>query len=159
MRRQLAILRHAKSAWPEGVPDLRRPLAERGLRDAPAVGRWLRDHLGTPDAIACSPAERTRQTWALVATELDAPPPATIEDRVYESPAAGLLAVVRDLPDTAGTALVIGHNPGMEQLAELLTGRRLEMRTSSVAVLTWRGRWPDATTGAARLLAHVTPRG
>lgn len=157
MQRQLAILRHAKSAWPEGVPDPRRPLAKRGLRDAPAAGRWLRDHLGTPDAVVCSPAERTRQTWALVAAELDDPPSATIDDRIYA--AVGLIAVVRDLPDTAATSLMVGHNPAMEELAELLSGCRLEMKTSSVAVLIWTGRWADATTGVARLLTHVTPRG
>lgn len=159
MQRQLAVLRHAKSAWPEGVPDRRRPLANRGRRDAPAVGRWLRDNLGNPDVVVCSPAERAGQTWALVAGELDDPPSAAFDGRIYDSPTAGLLAVVRELPDSAGTALLVGHNPGVEELVEYLGGHRLEMRTSSVAVLAWAGRWADATAEAARLVDHATPRG
>jgi phosphohistidine phosphatase SixA len=85
-QRQLMILRHAKSAWPDGVPDRKRPLAKRGCRDAPAAGRWLRGHIVRLDAVVCSPAERARQTWALVAAELDQPPAATFDDRIYRAP-------------------------------------------------------------------------
>ena len=85
------ILRHAKSAWPDGVPDQKRPLAKRGRRDAPAAGRWLRDHVVRLDAVVCSPAERARQTWALVAAELDQPPAVKFDDRIYRAPPAALL--------------------------------------------------------------------
>lgn len=61
-QRHLVLLRHAKSAWPNGVPDLRRPLAKRGRRDAAAVGRWLHERAPRLDAVVCSPAERARQT-------------------------------------------------------------------------------------------------
>ena len=71
--RHLIVLRHAKSAWPQEVADQDRPLGPRGLRDAPAAGRWLREHGFTPDRIVCSPTRRTRQTWELVAHELGAP--------------------------------------------------------------------------------------
>src|SRR5579859_3831085 len=67
--RRLILLRHAKSDWPEG-PDLDRPLAKRGRRDAPRIGRWLRAHGFVPDVVICSAARRTRETWALVAPEL-----------------------------------------------------------------------------------------
>lgn len=158
-QRRLVLLRHAKSAWPDGVPDGRRPLAKRGRRDAPAAGHWLRDHLGRLDAAVCSPAERARQTWALVAAELDDPPPARHDERTYGATPAELLTVVHELPDDAGTALVVGHNPDLQDLVELLTGRQVDMKTSSIAVLAWSGRWTDASAGVALLRHHVTPRG
>ena len=68
------LLRHAKSDWPD-VPDWDRPLAKRGQRDAPVIGRWLRDYGCQPEIVICSAALRTRQTWDLVAPELGAPRP------------------------------------------------------------------------------------
>lgn len=156
VQRHLVLVRHAKSAWPSGVPDLQRPLAERGRRDAVAVGRWLRDHGLRPDGTVCSPAERARQTWTRVATELDDPPVAHYDERVYDATAGRLLALVHELPADIGTALLIGHNPDLEELATLLTGRRVEMKTSAVAVVTWPGQWTDATPRAVTLLHHAT---
>ena len=66
--RRLILLRHAKSDWPD-VPDRDRPLAKRGRRDAPKIGRWLREHGYLPDIVICSDARRTRQTWDRVARE------------------------------------------------------------------------------------------
>lgn len=157
--RRLVLLRHAKSAWPDGVPDPQRPLNGRGRRDAGAAGRWLREHVGGLGAVVCSPARRTRETWALVAAELDGPPSAVLDDRVYAAEPDELLDVVRDLPDTAGTALLIGHNPAVVELVELLGGQEREMRTSSIAVLSWSGVWADAGADVARLDEHATPRG
>jgi phosphohistidine phosphatase len=158
-QRHLVILRHAKSAWPDGVPDRHRPLNARGRRDAPAAGRWLRDQVGRIDVVVCSPAERTRQTWALVAAELADPPDATFDDRVYGAPPAALLEVIRELPDTARTALLIGHNPGVEAFTSLLGGQDVDMKTSSLAVLDWTGDWADAAVDGAALRQHATPRG
>ena len=158
-QRQLVILRHAKSDWRAGVPDRQRPLGGRGRRDAPAVGRWLRDHVGRLDAVVCSPAERARQTWALVAAELGDPPAARFDDHVYGAPPATLLAVVRELPDAAGTALLVGHNPGVQEFVALLSRQQRDMKTSSVAVLTWTGGWADAGVPPALLRHHATPRG
>jgi phosphohistidine phosphatase len=158
-QRHLVLLRHAKSAWPDGVPDLRRPLAKRGRRDAAAVGRWLHERAPRLDAVVCSPAERARQTWTLVAAELDDPPPASYDERVYGATAAQLLALVRNLPDEIGTALLIGHNPDLQELAELLTGQEVEMKTSAVAVVAWPGRWTDTGPGTTVLRHHATPRG
>ena len=67
--------------------------------------------------------------------------------------------MVRDLPDAAGTALLIGHNPGVVELVELLGGHEREMRTASIAVLSWTGAWSDAAVDGARLDEHATPRG
>jgi phosphohistidine phosphatase len=158
-QRQLVLLRHAKSAWPDGVADRKRPLTGRGRRDAAAAGRWLRDHTASLDAVACSPAERTRETWALASAGLADPPAVTIEDRIYAASPDELLAVVRDLPEGASAVLLIGHNPGMEELVELLSGQEQGMSTASIAVLDWAGGWADADAGIARLTDHATPRG
>jgi phosphohistidine phosphatase len=157
--RRLVLLRHAKSAWPDGVPDPQRPLNKRGRRDALATGRWLREYINGLGAVVCSPARRTRETWALVAAELDDPPSPTVDERIYAGPPDALLTVVRDLPDDAGTALLIGHNPGIAELVDLLSGEDREMRTASIAVLSWDGGWADAAANVAELSDHVTPRG
>jgi len=158
-QRHLVLLRHAKSEWPYGVRDLRRPLAKRGRRDAVAVGGWIRDHVPPLDAVICSPAERARRTWALVAAELDDPPPARYDERVYGAVATELLTLVRKLSNNVGAALLVGHNPDLEELAALLSGQDVEMKTSSLAVLAWRGRWADLAAGTVELRHHATPRG
>src|SRR4051794_41904037 len=89
----LVLLRHAKSAWPEGVPDHERPLAGRGRRDAPEAGRWLRQVGLQFDLVLCSTALRARQTWELAAAELDTAPPGRFEDRPYPADAGELLDV------------------------------------------------------------------
>jgi len=141
------LLRHGKSAWPTGVSDLRRPLAKRGRRDATAVGRWLHEHAPRLDAVVCSPAERARQTWTLVAAELDDPPPASDDERVYGATATQLLALVRNLPIEIDTAVLVGHNPHLQGLAELMTGQDVEMKTSGVAIVEWPDRWTDTGPG------------
>ena len=137
------VVRHAKSAWPDDVPDARRPLSGRGRRDAPTAGRWLREQVGHVHAVVCSPG---------------APDP-VLDERVYAASAGTLLAVVREIADDVGSALLLGHNPGVADLIGSVTGEALEMKTSAVAVLGLTGSWADAGHGRARLLAHATPRG
>ncbi len=157
--RRLVIVRHAKSAWPEDVPDTQRPLNKRGRRDAPAAGRWLRDRVGHIDAVVCSPAARTRETWGLIAPELDGAPDPIFDERVYAATAEALLAVVRGLSDDVGSALLVGHNPGVADLVSSLSGEELEMKTSAIAVLGLAGSWADAAPGRVTLVDHATPRG
>lgn len=166
--RQLVLLRHAKSAWLD-VPDHDRPLAKRGLRDAPGAGRWLRQAGYVPDLVVCSTARRTSETWELAAAELGASPPVRFERRVYEANTAQLLQLVRESPATAGTLLVVGHEPTMSQLTLLLArtavGRadgalervRLKFPTAAIAVLQFTGVWPDLGPGLAKLADFVVP--
>ena len=158
-QRTLVILRHAKSDWTTGEPDHSRPLNVRGRRDGPAAGQWLRLNVGRLDAVVCSTATRTRQTWELVSGKLADPPEPTFADDVYDAPAVVLLDVVRTFPDEAGSVLLIGHNPGVEDLTTLLAGEYLPMTTSALAVLTWPGGWSDVGIVPATLQAHATPRG
>lgn len=157
--RKLILLRHSKSEWPEGVADSRRPLAPRGRRDALVVGKWLSGHAPDIDLVVHSPAERVRQTWSLVATEWGGTARVRESTDLYGASAEELLAVVRQLPDTAHAVLLVGHNPGLEDLVGLLTGVTGRLRTSGIAVLSGSGRWSDIEPGWASTTAEATPRG
>ena len=162
---KLILLRHAKSDWPD-VADHERPLAKRGRRDAPAVGRWLGESGYAPDAVICSTARRARQTWELVSTGLAevAPgvsPVVRFEPRVYEAAVLGLLMLVREFDDRWRTAMIIGHNPGLAGLATGLANPDdpppQAFPTAAVAVLGLTGPWAAAQPGEARLLAFTAP--
>lgn len=165
--RLLVIVRHAKSAWPPGVADHRRPLNDRGRRDAPAAGRWLAETLtGGVDLVLHSPALRATDTAALLAAELAPAPEVRVERRLYpdgpgtvEDGPRTVLDIARDLPTDLRTVVLVGHNPELEFAVGLLSGADVTMRTSTVAVLTVPGAWADLAPGAATLTATATPRG
>lgn len=159
MTRRLILLRHAKSAWPEGIPDAQRPLAGRGRRDAPAVGRWLRGQIAMIDLVLCSPAVRAAQTWDLAAAQLDPIPRVRHDERLYGASAEELLRVTQELPHTVSTAALVGHNPGLEDFLELLTGTVEVLRTSAIAVMATPTTWAEAKTRSCTLEAFATPRG
>jgi len=163
--RRLVLLRHAKSDWPD-VADHDRPLAKRGRRDAPAVGRWLAASGYAPDAVICSTARRARETWELVADGLlkaapDAPPAVRYEPRVYDATVLGLLMLVREFPAEWRTALLVGHNPGMAELTAGLADPSSDppsaFPTAAVAVLAVPGAWADTAPGEAGLVAFAIP--
>ncbi len=151
------------------MPDHERPLAARGRRDAPEAGRVL-DAVGcVPDLVLCSTAVRARGTWELAAAQWAVPPPVRHDPRLYAADAAELLAVVRETPAAVGTLLLIGHNPGLEDLVLELAGDglddalddvRTKFPTSAIAVLTWQGgAWRSLAPGAALLTDMIVPRG
>ena len=167
--RRLVLLRHAKSAWPD-VPDNERPLNGRGRRDAPAVGRWLQSSGYVPDVVLCSTASRTRETWELLAPELDADPPVLFEQRIYEASALSLLHLLREAGNGHRTVLLIGHNPGLAELAigiaqmtdgpagEPLERVREKFPSAAVAVLDFQGEWADLTPGEVCMTDFAFPR-
>jgi phosphohistidine phosphatase len=156
-KRTLILLRHAKSDWSGTDADIDRPLSKRGLHEAPQAGRWLAHDVASIDLAVVSPANRARKTWDLASAELDSRPPASIDDRMYGASASQLLSVVRALPDDAETVLLVGHNPGMEELASLLTDEPMSMPTSALAVIAVQGAWSTAGESSARLLASGKP--
>jgi phosphohistidine phosphatase len=175
--RTLVLFRHAKSAWPD-VADHDRPLARRGIRSAPVMGRWLREAGLLPGQVLCSTARRARETWQFAQAGLAATPPVTFDARIYEAAAPDLLTVIREVPPATGTLLLIGHNPAIEDLALLLATApgaaarpgplgaapgdlermRSKFPTAAIAVLEFRGTWAGLAPGRARLTAFVTPR-
>jgi phosphohistidine phosphatase len=151
----LVVLRHAKSAWPDGVPDLDRPLGERGLRDAPAAGRWLNANAPSLDLVVCSTARRARQTWEFASGQLPEPPPVRETAKIYYGP---LIDVVRELPDVR-TVLLVGHNPDLEDLVERLCAQPVVFKTSTIAVVESDQPWAAAGPEWGRLVTLATPRG
>ncbi len=153
--RTLVVLRHAKSDWSTGRPDRERPLAPRGRRQAPEAGAWLAAHLDPPELAVVSPAERTRATWALVSAALPEEVPVRVEQRLYAASRTELSGLVASLPPEIESVVLVGHNPGVEDLVQELSGEWVPMKTSALAVLTWEGAWTDA--GSARLVASGRP--
>ena len=153
----LILLRHGKSDWSGGEPDHLRPLARRGRRQVPDAGRWLADNIDVIDLAVVSPAERTRETWRLAAAELAVPPPVREDDRVYAGSARSLLGVLQELPDEVGTVVLVGHNPGVEDLVASLTDRDVSMPTSALAVIELPGPWSTAGDRTGELRAHGRP--
>ncbi|GHJ41184.1 histidine phosphatase family protein [Streptomyces sp. TS71-3] len=165
---RLVVLRHAKSAWPDDVPDQERPLAQRGQRDAPAAGRWLRESGYEPDLVLCSTALRTRQTWDKAAEQLRGTPLVLFDPRIYAADVDRLLDVLREVFDQYRSVLLIGHHPGVQDLVlalssggdnEGLTRLRTKFPTSAIAVMTQPGRWADLAPGTALLTKFAVPRG
>jgi phosphohistidine phosphatase len=163
--RRLVLLRHAKSDWPD-LADHERPLAKRGRRDAPVVGRWLGESGYLPDAVVCSTATRARETWELAAGGLAAAAPRArpvvrFEPRVYEATTLGLLMLVREFEPRWRTVLLVGHNPGLAELTIGLAGPGQDppqaFPTAFVAALGLPGGWAEAAPGEGRLLAFTFP--
>ena len=174
---RLAVMRHAKSAYPPTVDDHDRPLSPRGVADARIAGQWIRDNLQMPDHVVVSTARRARGTWTVAAAPLgyigaagyDAASPGalTIDPRIYDADPQRLLEVLRDLPPRARTAVLVGHCPGVEDLVHLLAGswdgpakERLDEKfpTAAIAVLSFPGPWPELGAGTARLDEFAVPR-
>ena len=159
--RTLILLRHAKSDWSGALPDIDRPLAERGTAQAPLAGRWLASHGGVIDLAIVSPAQRARETWELASAELDPAPPVRFDERVYAASAGQLLDILREAPDEARTLVLVGHNPGMEQLASLLAGEDVILPTSGIAEFGVDGPWSglDARSSALRAAGRADGNG
>lgn len=171
---RLILIRHAKSDYPFGVADHDRPLAERGIRDAPQIGRHLRGQSwvtsGSALSVIVSSALRAQQTWLAAAAELEGTAwqvPHATDERIYEAAPSTLRAVIAE-HSAADTVVVVGHNPGLVQLvAELGTpsdtrSRALEkFPTSAVAELTTSGDGVEVldAIGAYAVSSFAIPRG
>jgi phosphohistidine phosphatase len=132
----LLLLRHAKSSWKEAdVKDFDRPLNQRGLRAAPQLGKLIRKRKLEPDLVLSSPAERARQTITMVleAARLDVE--LRYDERIYEASAARLFEIVSQIEDSAGVVMLVGHNPGFEELLEALTGEARRLQTAALACI------------------------
>jgi phosphohistidine phosphatase len=158
--RRIVLFRHAKADWPD-VLDHERPLAERGRKDAAVAGRKLADS-GIPfDLAVCSTAARTRETWKLAVHELPHRPKTVYEERLYNASPGELIAVLNETPDDVRSALLIGHNPGVHGLADILAGQaegdaqermsRREFPTAGFAVFSFTGSWKSLEPGSATL--------
>jgi phosphohistidine phosphatase len=168
--RALTLIRHAKSSWSEpGLTDSARPLAPRGIAAGPVMAGWLAEHLIKPDAVRCSTAVRTRATWAMLA-DVWGPdtPPCGFDDTLYMASAEELLRKIRQTSDDQAHLMIIGHNPGLHELAMALVGPSkpadrqaltAKFPTAAVAALTFDiTTWSAVRRGEGQLLHFVSPR-
>ncbi|MFI6350863.1 SixA phosphatase family protein [Streptomyces sp. NPDC050560] len=165
-QRKIVLLRHAKADWPQ-VSDHERPLADRGRQDAPLVGRRLADTGIAFDLALCSTASRTRETWKLAVHELPHRPRTVYEERIYEASPGELIALLNETPDDTRDVILIGHNPGVHGVVDILAGRaegdartRMTDRgfpTAAFAVLTHSGPWKTLEPGTATLDEYWAP--
>jgi len=156
----LHLLRHAKSDWDGGEPDHDRPLAARGERAAAAMSMYCRQQGIAPDLILCSTARRTLDTLALVRNGLpDGVKIETTRD-IYEVGASQVVARLKRIPAAVRVALVIGHNPGMEDTVRLLTGEAIGSKfpTGALATLESGSGWAALGPRCASLRRFVTPK-
>ena len=141
----LLVLRHAKSSWNDpALDDHERPLTKRGQRDAPRMGELVREYRLTPDAIISSDAVRARLTAKAVAEAARYAGEILLDGRLYIASPAGMLAVLRTVRENAGTVMIVGHNPGLEELVGQLTGEQQDLPTAGLAQIVLPiDRWRD----------------
>ena len=158
--KRIYLLRHAKSDWGDpDVADFDRPLNDRGLRTAPLVGRLISERQMVPDLIVSSPARRALATAELVRQNLTGDPEIRPNERVYEASPQTLLQVAAGLDDAIGSAMLVGHNPGIEGFVRLLTGRNEGMPTAALAVIDLAvDRWAQIAAGRGTLIEVVRPK-
>ena len=159
----LTLIRHAKSSRDNpALPDHLRPLNPRGLRDAPAMGRYLHETFQfAPDTIVSSPAVRTVLTARLIAEAIGFPESKIRQDeRIYEAPVRSLLGVVREQEDRHHRVCLVGHNPGTEEFTNWLCGHRAVEGVVTTAVIMLEldiPSWSRADAGKAALRTYQYP--
>ncbi len=162
------LLRHAKSSWadPE-LPDCDRPLAPRGERASRRIAGHIRRERIRPGLVLCSSAVRARRTLEIIAPALGYGVSVRIEDRLYGAEAEDLLGRLREVPDEVDAVMVVGHNPGLQDLAVELAGegdmgalRRLNQKfpTGALATLTTAGHWRELGARTTWLESLIVPR-
>jgi len=162
----LYIVRHAKSSWKtDGLDDFHRPINGRGRKAAPTMGHYMQQHGIQPDLILCSAAIRARETLELILTALDDEPRIEIEEDLYLASAGTLLERLRRLGDGPDSVMMIGHNPGLHDLALSMAvpgGEQVPAEkypTAALTELNFEGQsWADIGPHTGDLVRFVTPR-
>ena len=158
----LYLLRHAKSSWSfDELSDQERPLNDRGRDDAPVMGQALAKRHICPDVIVSSPAVRAMSTAVLVAREMQYPhDKIVVEPGIYGADVNDLLAIIKGLPDGAGTVLLVGHNPTITETANVLSPSSLnEMPTAAVVCLRFTcEHWAEVNKANAEFYFYDYPR-
>ena len=156
----LLLLRHAKSSRDDtALRDFDRPLNDRGKDDAKLIGRFIRESSITPDLVISSPAKRATKTTELVLKSAGLNINVAFDERIYEADVHRLLAVVSQIEPAASVVMLVGHNPGFEDLVEVLAGRTTSVPTASLAQIDLTvEEWNEVRAGAGKLKWLVTPK-
>jgi phosphohistidine phosphatase len=156
----LFLLRHAKSSWKDdNLEDFDRPLKKRGLGDAQLMGKLLRQREIGLDLVISSSAERARQTTQLVLMSAGLQVEVRYDDRIYEAGMRRLLTLISRLDNQANSVMLVGHNPGFEELLKTLTGEVHSMPTATLAGIEFDvDDWSQVKARTGRLTLLLTPK-
>jgi phosphohistidine phosphatase len=165
----LSLLRHAKSSWKNPtLPDKERPLATRGVADAPLMGRAMAERGIDPDLVLCSTARRTRDTLALVLPELKVEPQVIYKDELYHPGPREMLEMLNEVPASASRLMIVGHNPELQAFALDLIGSgpkhyrdsvTEKYPTAGLAVINFAsGSWKGVTVNSGTLNLFISPK-
>lgn len=165
--KRVYLLRHAKSSWKDrSLADRDRPLAGRGRRAAKALALHLEAEEVRPELVLCSPARRTRETLERIEAGFGGEVEARIDDALYGAGEAGLFERLTTLPEPVGSVMLIGHNPGLQQLALALASEgdglarmRDKYPTAALATIDLPAEsWGGVERGSGELVRYVRPR-
>jgi phosphohistidine phosphatase len=158
--RTLYLLRHAKSSWKDtSLSDFDRPLKDRGRKAAKRIGKHLANEKLNDPLVICSPAVRTRETSEILLKHADLDVEVRFDERIYEASLRDLLQVVSEIPGEKNVVLLIGHNPGFEELLAFMTGEFRRMPTCALAKINFDAEsWRDIKEHAGTLAWFVTPK-
>jgi len=160
--KRLHLLRHAKSSWDDpDLPDHERPLAPRGERAARKIAEHVRREGIAPELVLCSTAVRARQTLAALLPALPGEAEIRLEDGLYAAGVSQVLTRLREVDESVGSVLVVGHNPTLHELAVALTGKGdvpERFPTGALATLVFPTPWAELAGGGAELEGFAVPR-
>lgn len=156
----LFLLRHAKSSWKDPtLEDFDRPLNGRGRVAAKSIGEFIREQNETVDLVLSSPAVRARETIEIVMKAMGVPAELRFDQRIYEAGPLRLLEVISQIEEDKSRVLLVGHNPGMEELLQVLTGRSEHMATGALAKIDLKtAKWSKAADHKGNLAWLVKPK-
>jgi len=155
----LLLLRHARSdnATP-GSSDINRPLNERGKQQAQAIGNFIKKQNLTVELVVCSPAVRARETAELVLSAAEVDAKVRYDQRIYEASPHQLLEVISEVDAARNTVLLVGHNPGIEELLKALTGKEEPISPGTLASIDFGfDEWSSVTEASGSLHLIVRP--
>lgn len=166
MSRTLILLRHGKSDWSTGKDDFDRPLKKRGKNASDLVGNWLKSHEHTPDFVITSPAKRARQTTEISCAAMNINKNHIYERKhIYLATPEELIYALEDCPKEAKRVMLVGHNPGLEELLYYLVNGRMTipedgkiMPTATLAILDMPEDWAKLESGSGNLEFLIRPR-
>jgi phosphohistidine phosphatase len=167
--RRLLLFRHAKAERAiAGASDRDRALIERGRKDAGKIGAYMASHALVPERVLLSPAARTQQSWKFTAAAFKPAPAAMTAEKLYNATAHAILAIIKEVPASAHTLLVVGHNPGLHELALMLVASgdvearerlREKLPTAGLAIIDFAlDDWSRLHPQSGRLERFVNPK-
>ena len=158
----LYIVRHAKSSWKEqGLTDFERPLNQRGLHDAPFMGKLMADKKEVPDLILSSPANRAISTAKIFRSQLHLDKKTIVEEEIiYEAGLGNLIKIINNLSETYNSVMLFGHNPGLTYLANYLGDKSIDnIPTCGIVKITFDiNSWDEVSDGSGKIVFFEYPK-